>query len=419
MFASVALFVAVLLVLLFLFQTNVSKNFPSGPRPIPMLGNVLQLNLMNPIADLERLAKQYGNVYSLFIGPRPTVVINGLHALKEALVNKAAAFSGRPENLMINHAFQEKAPGMAMAGFNSSWKEHRRFGVMTMRNLGLGKQSMEVKILTEIRRIITHLEQSVGKDIDPHLLFHNAMSSIMCQVLFAKQFDYDSEQIKFFTEYFHETSKQFNGFWGMIYDFFPMLRSLPLPFQKTFKLFRAARGIYLEMLADCKWTRDPGKPKHFMDCYLDEMEKRGDNDVSFYEDQMCAVITEFHYGGTDTTANTLLTAWLYLMNYPHIQDFPLPRHFSSPRGPQGVPRPAERDSPGCLEHLPREGRLYSELLLGDRLPHSISKGASVHPAEETHFGCLYSLSCPSGHDPKLVAILKVSAGNRHSSRWEG
>ncbi|XP_029008892.1 cytochrome P450 2F5-like isoform X1 [Betta splendens] len=320
MFASVALFVAVLLVLLFLFQTNVSKNFPSGPRPIPMLGNVLQLNLMNPIADLERLAKQYGNVYSLFIGPRPTVVINGLHALKEALVNKAAAFSGRPENLMINHAFQEKAPGMAMAGFNSSWKEHRRFGVMTMRNLGLGKQSMEVKILTEIRRIITHLEQSVGKDIDPHLLFHNAMSSIMCQVLFAKQFDYDSEQIKFFTEYFHETSKQFNGFWGMIYDFFPMLRSLPLPFQKTFKLFRAARGIYLEMLADCKWTRDPGKPKHFMDCYLDEMEKRGDNDVSFYEDQMCAVITEFHYGGTDTTANTLLTAWLYLMNYPHIQE---------------------------------------------------------------------------------------------------
>ncbi|XP_029008901.1 cytochrome P450 2F2-like [Betta splendens] len=317
MFASVALFVAALLFLLLFFQTQKSNNFPPGPWPIPILGNVLQLNLTNPIADLERLAKQYGNVYSLFIGPRPTVVINGLHALKEALINKAAAFSGRPENLMINHAFQKKAPGVVMAGFNTSWKEHRRFGVMTMKNFGLGKQSMEVRILTEIRRIIECLEQSVGKKIDPHLLFHNAASSIICQVLFAKQFDYDDEFMKFFPVFFRESSKQINGFWGMTYDFFPMLRSLPLPFQKTFKLFQAAHERYSDILADCKKTRVPGKPRHFMDCYLDEIEKGGD---TFYEDQLCSVITELHFGGTDTTANTLLTACLYLMNYPQIQE---------------------------------------------------------------------------------------------------
>ncbi len=47
--------------------------------------------------------------------------------------------------------------------------------------------------------------------------------------------------------------------------------------------------------------------------------KRGDDGSSFSEDQLCAFILELHFAGTDTTANTLLTAFLYLMNYPQIQ----------------------------------------------------------------------------------------------------
>lgn len=55
-----------------------------------------------------QLAKRYGNVYSLFIGHKPAVIINGLQALKEALVTKAADFAGRPQDLLVNHAVQVK-----------------------------------------------------------------------------------------------------------------------------------------------------------------------------------------------------------------------------------------------------------------------------------------------------------------------
>ncbi|GLD48133.1 cytochrome P450 2D15-like protein, partial [Lates japonicus] len=111
MFASVALLLVAVLLFQLLCQTHRAKYFPPGPRALPIFGNLLQLNLESPIADLERLAKRYGNVYSLFIGPRPAVVINGLQALKEALVNKAADFSGRPQDLMVNRAVQVKDDG--------------------------------------------------------------------------------------------------------------------------------------------------------------------------------------------------------------------------------------------------------------------------------------------------------------------
>uniref|UniRef100_A0A671VMC7 Cytochrome P450, family 2, subfamily X, polypeptide 9 n=1 Tax=Sparus aurata TaxID=8175 RepID=A0A671VMC7_SPAAU len=374
MFASVVLLLAVaVLLVLVLFPTSRAKNFPPGPRPIPIFGNLLELNLENPLADLERLAKRYGNVYSIFIGPRPAVVINGLQALKEALVNKAADFSGRPQDQMVNHAVQVKAdaPGVILAGYNPAWREQRRFGLMTLRNFGLGKQSMEERILGEIERILKILEQSIGKPMSPQLMFHNAASNIICQVLFAKRFDYDDEFMKFFVSLFHETSKIINGRWGLvshkfdhtaahahykllsgepsslrvthtmlrtlkgilkcktylaffspiqIYDSIPMVRNLPLPFQKAFKMFKISHERRMEMLAENKKSRVPGKPRHFIDSYLDEMDKRGDDGSSFSEDQLCAFLLDLHFAGTDTTANTLLAAFLYLMNYPHVQE---------------------------------------------------------------------------------------------------
>lgn len=34
-----------------------------------------------------------------------------------------------------------------------------------------------------------------------------------------------------------------------------------------------SREYHAEMLAETKKSRVPGKPRHFIDCYLDEMEK--------------------------------------------------------------------------------------------------------------------------------------------------
>lgn len=47
--------------------------------------------------------------------------------------------------------------------------------------------------------------------MNPKLLFHKAASNIICQVLFAKHFDYEDEFLEFFANHFNETSKIING----------------------------------------------------------------------------------------------------------------------------------------------------------------------------------------------------------------
>ncbi|KAM6937936.1 vitamin D 25-hydroxylase-like [Xenentodon cancila] len=77
-------------------------------------------------------------------------------------------------------------------------------------------------------------------------------------------------------------------------------------------------GIVNHFVTEHKKTRKPGEPRDFVDCYLDELDKRGD-DSTFSEEQLLRNTFDLYLAGTDTTSNTLLTAFLYLMNYPHIQ----------------------------------------------------------------------------------------------------
>uniref|UniRef100_A0A8C2HR44 Cytochrome P450, family 2, subfamily X, polypeptide 9 n=1 Tax=Cyprinus carpio TaxID=7962 RepID=A0A8C2HR44_CYPCA len=284
--------------LLFLFiQIPRPKNFPPGPRPLPLFGNLLELNINNPLKDFERLADRYGKVYSLYLGSKPWVVLNGFEVLKEALVTKAVDFAGRPQDLMVNHITKGSGKYIII------------------------EQSMEERILGEVSHVIAKLEKRVGNNVsfDPQTMFHNAASNIICIVLFGSRYDYDDEFLKLFIHLYTENAKIANGPWAMIYDTFPVLRSLPLPFKKAFTNASKAREMSAKLVNEHKKTRVPGEPRDFIDCYLDEIDKRKNDGSTFSEEQLVMYILDLHFAGTDTTSNTLLTAFLYLITHPEIQ----------------------------------------------------------------------------------------------------
>ncbi|XP_024138070.1 cytochrome P450 2F2 isoform X1 [Oryzias melastigma] len=317
MFVSLILLWLCICILFLQLRPRRPKNFPPGPPVLPMLGNLLYLSLDNPLKDFERLRKSYGNVFSVFIGPQPAVVINGLKAMKEILVIKGTDFAGRPQDMFINHVTQET--GVVMENYGTVWREHRRFALMTLRNFGLGKKSMEERIHEEIQHTVKTLENSIGTTLNPQIMFHNAASNIICQVLYGKRFEYNDEMIKVIIKCFTDNAKMTNGPWAMIYDSLPMVRNLPLPFRKAFKNYETCKQIALDIIKKHKETKVTGEPRDFIDCYLDELEKKN-ADMSFSEDRLAGYSLDLYFAGTDSISNTLLTGFLYLMGHPHIQE---------------------------------------------------------------------------------------------------
>ncbi|XP_076154108.1 cytochrome P450 2F2-like [Alosa pseudoharengus] len=318
MLISVLFFLFGVFLLFFLFRVRRPKNFPPGPRALPLLGNLLEINSHQPLKSYKKLAERYGPVYSLYLGTHPTVVLASQKAIRESLVTRASEFAGRPNHMLICHIVECK--GLSMADYGPKWQEHRRFTLTTLRNFGMGKRTMEEKILEETQHICAEVERHSGKTMDPQHLFHYAACNIICSILFGSRFDHDDAFFKNLIVMIEEFTKLIYNPWAMLYDVAPFTRNLPLPFNRTFDVIRRIKAHILKVVAKHKDSWVAGQPRDLIDCYLDEIEKRTDKGTTFDDSQLVSMLFDLLTAGTDTISNTLRTAILYLMTHPHIQE---------------------------------------------------------------------------------------------------
>lgn len=100
--AIVAFFTAcIVLVTCFLsYQARKYNNIPPGPKGWPFLGSLPSL-AKDPVQYLNSLARQYGSVFSMYMGSRLAVVLNDYEAVYEAFDVHGDTFSGRPDFFLL------------------------------------------------------------------------------------------------------------------------------------------------------------------------------------------------------------------------------------------------------------------------------------------------------------------------------
>ncbi|XP_078525445.1 cytochrome P450 2J2-like isoform X2 [Lissotriton helveticus] len=317
---ALMLLVAVVLSFLFWHVARPSR-FPPGPWTLPVIGNLLQFNAKDPLKDLNTFAERYGPVYSLYFGTVPVVFVHGLQAIKEVLVTRGLEFADRPENPITDATSKRK--GIVSAQYGRSWKEHRRFTLSTLRNFGLGKKSMEEKILEETSYLLQYFKNNMGAPFDPCFALDNAVSNIMCSIVFGKRFEYDDPLFQRMIGLIHERVKSITGVWAQIYNAIPLVRRLPLPHQTILKNAETVDAFLRSIQEEHKKTFIPGKPRDYIDCYLEEMEKqqqRHGGETVFDDENLTACLYDLFLAGTKSTSTTLLWGFLYMMAFPDVQE---------------------------------------------------------------------------------------------------
>ncbi len=76
------------------------RHLPPGPYPLPILGNLLTLGA-DPRKPLMKLWNKYGDVFTVFFGSKPVIILNGYDTIKETFVTHGQVFSDRPTELTI------------------------------------------------------------------------------------------------------------------------------------------------------------------------------------------------------------------------------------------------------------------------------------------------------------------------------
>uniref|UniRef100_A0A8C9PIW6 unspecific monooxygenase n=1 Tax=Spermophilus dauricus TaxID=99837 RepID=A0A8C9PIW6_SPEDA len=124
---SVAVAVFLLLVDLMHRRQRWAARYPPGPLPLPGLGNLLQIDFQNMPSSFQKMRFRFGDVFSLQLAWKPVIVLNGLAAVREALVNHSEYTSDRPWMSIYDHlGFGPRSQGKFQKLPQPSWSDLRR-----------------------------------------------------------------------------------------------------------------------------------------------------------------------------------------------------------------------------------------------------------------------------------------------------
>ncbi|XP_069813493.1 cytochrome P450 2D15-like [Dendropsophus ebraccatus] len=316
--ACLGLALAVLCLLIFWVKNKKGHNYPPGPSPLPLVGNVFQLDFKNFPESLTQLSKKYGSVFSLQIFTENCVVLNGYEAIKEGLVTKSEDTADRPSIPMFEHLGLHN--GIAFTGYGQHWKEQRRFALHTLRNFGMGKKSMEERIREEARHLCSTFQAADAHPFDPFMMITNSISNVICSIMFGDRFEYSDLSFQKMIYLLKELAELQTKPITQLYKLFPWLMKVPGPHQKLFSIQRTYLDFLRDIIQKHRDTWDPAIRRDFIDTYFEEIEKNKDNpSSSFTEDTLLVVLADFFVAGTDTTSNTLRWSILMMLLHPHIQ----------------------------------------------------------------------------------------------------
>ncbi|XP_054839549.1 cytochrome P450 2J5-like [Eublepharis macularius] len=316
--------VFILVLLLYMIIQSVKlqwkkRQFPPGPTALPIIGSLWQLKFIRLHRDtLMEETKTYGDIYTLWFGRFPLIVLNGYQAVKDGLTTHPEDFAGRP----ITPFFQTLAnrTGIMLATGNT-WKTQRRFAIMVLKNLGLGKRSLEYKIQEEACHLVENFMNTKGKPMNPSAYLMHAVSNVICAVVFGHRFPSDNQEFHQLLELVERMFRLGGTFWQYLYDFLPQLMHyIPGPHKFVFSGCDTVRSFIRNEIRKHQGRSIPEGPEDFIDYYLAQLEKTKDQPNPAYdEDNMIQSILDLFMGGTETSSTTLSWALLYMVAYPDIQ----------------------------------------------------------------------------------------------------
>ncbi|XP_036590755.1 cytochrome P450 2C19-like [Trichosurus vulpecula] len=290
---------------------------PPGPVPLPIIGNILQLDLKNIPESLYILAKKYGPVFTLKLGVERIVVLHGYQAVKEALIDHGDKFAYRAQRPLFKLANQ--GSGIIVSN-GETWKQIRRFSLMTLRNFGMGKKSIEERVQEEARHLVEELKKTKGLPCDPTFILGCAPCNVICSIIFQKHFEYKDQKFLFLMKMLNENVKIASSPWIQVYNSFPSLvYYLPGSHHKAIKNAHSVRKFILEEVEEHQRTLDPSNPRDFIDCFLIKMEQEKQQPQSeFLIDNLVQTTIDLFAAGTETTSTTLRYGLMLLLKHPEI-----------------------------------------------------------------------------------------------------
>jgi cytochrome P450 len=287
-----------------------------GPKGLPLLGNLLELDLQHLHQVLGNWRQEYGAVYSYKLGPKPFVVIAEPDLIQSILRNRPARYRRLSA---IETVLEEMGVTGVFSAEGMQWKRQRRLtaNALDARHLRQFFPTL-IKVTDRLcKRWQTAAERREPTDVQQDLMRYTV------DVTTNLAFGYDMNTLE----------KEGDVIQQHLEKIFPKVNSrinAALPYWRYFKLpsdraldrsLSSVRDTITEIItqARARLAEEPDLAEHptnFLEAML-SADREGEE--AFTDEEIYGNILTLLLAGEDTTANTLAWMMHLMVEHPEVQ----------------------------------------------------------------------------------------------------
>ncbi|KAJ8072218.1 hypothetical protein PM082_015776 [Marasmius tenuissimus] len=288
-------------------------HLPPGPPTVPILGNLHIFPTENTHYKLTEWARQYGDIYSLKLGPGAAIVLTGIEAVEELMQKRSASTLDRLPSYIVETITD--GLHVALGRFSEKWRALRKAAhtVLTPSAVANHLPIQRAEIIQTLYDILQTPDNFFNH------LSRYPNSTIMSVVYGKRRPRYESHE----AIAFYET----NHLWNSILepgahppiDLLPFLKYIPEKWatwkQLARSIRRKQRDLYFGLVAETEKRMKMGEENgSYMEQVLSRQEElRLDREMIGY---LGGTLLE---GGSETSASLLHSLVLFLVASPESQ----------------------------------------------------------------------------------------------------
>ncbi|EIW83716.1 cytochrome P450 [Coniophora puteana RWD-64-598 SS2] len=405
-----ALLVAVTAVLLTVYglQRTKANNsqcpLPPGPRPLPFIGSLLELDRLKPYKTYTAWGKKYGEIMSCRILGKLYVVVSSERIARALVDKKSNIYADRPfiaTNKMFGMDFNT-----AHLRYGDRWRAHRRVFHQTFRSEVISKYHPIQT--TKAHALLYNILES-PQDFFAHS--HLFVTSVIMAIMYGYNVTTSKDPaVKRVERLLDLVISVLTPERAAILGAFPLLKRIPpwFPGAKIQRTAAEARVVSKDVQnIPLRWTKEQmatGKaPPSMVSDFLEQIS--GDRDRDYQEAILRECATSAYIAGTDSTESTFLNFVMAMILYPDVQ-MRAQADIDAWLGSTRLPTLEDRDHLPYIEAIFREAKRWSVVVplavphvaTGDQVfegyfipkgagvitnMYAMSKDASVYPDPET------------------------------------
>ncbi|KAK7913526.1 hypothetical protein WMY93_013737 [Mugilogobius chulae] len=343
------------------FQNEIPEGLQRlpGPKPLPIIGNVLELG-SRPYLSLTEMSKRFGDVFQIQIGMRPVVVLSGSETVRQALIKQGDDFAGRPD--LYSFRFISDGKSLAFSTDQTGvWRARRKLAYSALRSFStLEATTPEYSCM---------LEEHICKE-GQHLIkeLHSVMKT-----------DGSFDPFATFDEFGQVVGS------GNPADFIPILQYIPSTTMKKFVSINNRFTHFIKKIVSYHYaTYDKDNIRDITDSLIDHCEDRKldeNSNIQMSDDKIVSIVNDLFGAGFE-------------------QSLPVCPEIYDTVGQDRFPRLSDKPNLPYVEAFILEVLRHSSFL-PFTIPHCTTKNTSLSGYFIPKDTCVFINQWQINHDPDL------------------